>query len=137
MKDRAKCRLGKESRGIVAIDEDGEYCAGVIFDTWSVTSGQCHVVIENPMVLRRGFLHEVFCYFFNTCGKILLVGVTPSNNDAALRFNKKIGFREVYRIPNGHDYNVAQVIQEMRKDECRYLNHGQQQLRNTSRSVAA
>jgi hypothetical protein len=51
-----------------------------------------------------------------------MIGLTPSNNTKSLKFNKKLGFVEVFRIEDGFDEGVDYVIQELRKENCRWIN---------------
>ena len=56
-----------DTRGVVAIDSDtGRILAAGIADTFSHSSCQVHMWIRSPMVLRHGFLEEIFNYIFNT-----------------------------------------------------------------------
>ena len=108
------------SRGFIALRDNGDIDAGVAFDNWTKTSCGTHIAIENPFVLRHGFLEEVARYVFDVCDRKIIVGFTPGDNEAALRFNRKIGWVEIARIPDGQDHGVELVIQTMRPDQCRY-----------------
>ncbi len=119
---RASPELTRRTRGVVALDQNGIILACAVFDSFTYTSGQVHVAIANPIVIRHGFLEECFGYFFHECDKQILIGLTPANNEKSLKFNRHLGFREVYRVKNGWDYGVDYVVQEMHRDECRWLN---------------
>lgn len=108
-------------KGIVQVNDYMETVAAVGFDNWTMNSVQLHVWIPRPKELVRTFICEVFSYTFVTARKGLVVGLTPSNNAAALHFNKKIGFKEVYRMRDAWDVGVDIVAQEMRKENCRWL----------------
>lgn len=95
--------------------------AAVVLDSWSANSCLSHVVIEDPIALRHGLLETTCLYVFNVKGLGLLTGLTPADNLKALKFNKSVGFRETYRISNGYKPGVDFVLQEMRKDECRWI----------------
>lgn len=119
---RASPELTSRTRGVVAQSETGTILAAAVFDSWTYTSGQVHVAIENVAAIRHGFVYECMDYFFNTCDKKVLIGLTPSNNVKSLKFNRHLGFREVYRVKDGYDYGVDYVVQELRKEECRWIN---------------
>lgn len=121
--EHAGCKPCVDSKNVVLLLK-GKIVAGVQFDSWTETTAQVHVAIKNPMALRHHFLEEVFTYFFVTCGKLRLLGLTPADNAKALRFNKRIGLRETYRIKDGHAEGVDLVLQEMTRDECRWIEHG-------------
>ena len=78
------------------------------------------------MLFRHGFAEEVFNYIFNTAGRGVVIGVTPADNAPALKFNKHIGLVELYRIKDGYAQGVDYVVQELRKENCRYIEHGKE-----------
>ena len=103
-------------KGIVAW-RDQEILAMVLLDTWSKNSCQIHVAIDSPIVLRHGYKEEVLDYVFQTCDRGMIIGVTPSDNKKALKFNDHIGFVEVYRIKDAHEVGIDLVVQELRKED--------------------
>ena len=123
--ERAKCSLCEDTKGIVAYLGD-KIVAIVALDSWSYNSVTIHIAVEDPYVFRHGFAEECFNYIFNTCGKGVLIGVTPANNEVALKFNRHVGLVEIYRISDGYDLGIDYVVQELRKEDCRYIEHGQE-----------
>lgn len=113
--------LCEDTTGIVAVRKDTRVAAAV-FDSWSPNSCLAHLIIQDPFVLRHGFLHEAFKFVFLTKGRGLMTGLTPANNLKALKLNRHIGFREVCRIPDGHKPGIDSVLQIMTRDECRWIN---------------
>lgn len=118
--DRTGLNLSLGFRAIEAVDEAGRIHGMVGYDDWTPNSVQMHVAIENPAA-TRSLLRHAFQYPFKEAGRGLVVGVTPGHLARALKFNKSIGFREVYRIKDGWTPGTDIVIQEMRRDECRWL----------------
>jgi hypothetical protein len=112
-----------DTRGIVARDDHGDIAAICTIDTWSPNSCQMHIWIKNPMVLRRGFVEEVFGFVFGS-GRNKVICVMPSNNYAVIKFNRKIGFTELFRIKDGYDVGIDYVITELKREDCRYIDHG-------------
>ena len=113
--------LCEDTDGLVAV-RDGALVAALIFDSFSYNSCHAHVVIKDPLVIRAGLLYWAFNYAYNIRGVNLVTGLTPADNTEALRFARKVGFKEVYRVPEGYKPGVDYVLQEMRKDECRWLH---------------
>jgi hypothetical protein len=108
-------------RAIGQFDDDFSIIAATGYDGWTPNSVQIHVWIPQPKKLVRKFIQEAFRYPFEITGRGLVVGLTPSNNAAALHFNRKIGFKEVYRMKDAWDVGVDVVAQELRKENCRWL----------------
>lgn len=111
-----------ELKGIVALDDSGTLVAAGMFDSWTFSSCQMHIYIKNPFVLKHGFAEELFNYAFNTCGKTVVIGVTPADNERALKFVKNIGLEEILRIRDGYKEGVAQVITQLRREDCRWID---------------
>lgn len=122
---KAQCCYCEDTKGIVAYRE-GEVVAAVALDSWSHNSVSIHIAITAPLVLKNGFAEEVFNYIFNTTGRRVVIGITPADNLAALKFNRHIGLVEVYRIKDGYAQGVDYVVQEIRKENCRYIEHGKE-----------
>lgn len=110
--------LAEDIRGIVAVDLDKqERVAAIVLYGWTANSVMAHVVIKNPMVLRHGLIEEFKNYVFNTCGRGIVIGVVPSDNHKALRFDSHLGFKEVYRVKDGYEVGNDMVVMEMRNGQ--------------------
>lgn len=108
-------------RGIVQVDDCFEIVAAVGYDNWTPNSVQMHIWIPQPAKIGRFFVREGFRYPFEIGNKGLVIGLTPGNNAAALNFNKRVGFKEVYRMKDAWEAGVDVVVQEMRREDCRWL----------------
>jgi len=117
---RANCNYCEDTKGIVAW-KDGSIQAAIVLDSWSFNAVTIHIAVENPLVFKHGFAEVCFVYIFNTCDKGVLIGITPADNKTALRFNRKIGLTEIYRVKDGYKVGVDYVVQELRKEDCKYL----------------
>lgn len=91
--------------------------AVILYDQWTQNSVCVHSYIP-PHSLTRGFLREMFRYPYEAVEWV--IGVTPGDNEAALRFNKHIGFKEIYRLRDGFAPGVDNVFQTVHRSECRY-----------------
>jgi RimJ/RimL family protein N-acetyltransferase len=114
-----------DTTGLVAVDMDKNETIGVvIFDSWTVNSVQAHIIIDNPMVLRHGFLEEAFDFAFNPkrSDRKIITGLVKSNNKAAQKFDKHIGFEERYRIKDGFSDGVDLIHYEINRDNCRWFS---------------
>lgn len=124
--DRAECNACSDTKGIVAYNEEGMLVAAIALDSWSYNSVAIHVAIEDKWVFRHGFAEECFNYIFNVCERGILLGATPSNNEKALKFNRHLGLKPIYTIKDGYAVGVDYIVQELRKEDCRYIEHGQE-----------
>lgn len=111
-------RLCEDTRGILALDEQsGSIVAAVILDNWTHTAVQMHQWVGHPMVLRHGWLEEIYQFVFQDAGRDIIIGLVPGNNEKALKFNEHLGFKEVYRIKEGFGPDEDYVIMEGRRED--------------------
>jgi len=113
-------------RCIANVTPAGRILGVVGFDGWNDASCQMHVAGVGNWVTRE-LLHAVFDYPFNKAGLKVVLGLVPSGNDRALKFNRHLGFTEVARIPDAHP-DGALVLLQMRRENCKFLRtrHGQE-----------
>lgn len=109
----------EDTKGIVA-EKDGEPIGAAILDSWTYNSVQIHVGVVNPICMRR-LPYEVANYVFNTAGRKMIIGLTPSDKTKAMRLNEHLGFKEVMRIPDAYADGIDYVVYHMKKEDCKYL----------------
>ena len=119
--DRTHVIACEDSQGLVVRQEDGVIAAMAVFDSFSPDGCSAHWAIENPMVLRHGFVQEVARHLFVTCKRQRIFGLVPSNNKKALKFARHIGMREVARIPHAMGEGIDYIVMTMTREECRWL----------------
>ena len=79
-----------------------------------------HVVIQDPRAMSPRVVRDAFAFPFEKCGLEAVLGMVDSTNDAALDFDRRLGFTEIARIPNG-GLEGDLVIFRMTRAECRWL----------------
>jgi hypothetical protein len=119
---RAGCAPTGRFKAIEAVDETGRILAMVGYDHWGKPGGavEMHVAVDDVravLPLRR----PAFAYPFLEVGMGIAWGRVRSDNAKALRLDRALGFREVFRGEGWMAPGVDAVIMEMRRDECRWL----------------
>lgn len=99
---------------------DGEIAGGVIFQNYTGKSIAIHVASWLPRWVTKDLLWIVFDYPFNQLGVDVLFGQVPENNHEAIRFNTKLGFREIGRIADVYP-DGGMVLMRMDKSDCRHI----------------
>lgn len=112
-------------RGVAQRGEDGTLEACILYDTWTENSVQVHSYIREGCRPSRLWLREIFRFPFEN-GRDLIIGLTPSYNEKALRFNKHIGFTVKYVQKDGFAKGVDNVLQEIRESECKWYKRTSQ-----------
>lgn len=79
-----------------------------------------HVVIQKPEALTPRIVREAFEFPFVVCGCVAVLGMVDSLNDAALDFDRRLGFKEIDRI-EGAGLDGDLVILRMLRSDCRWL----------------
>jgi hypothetical protein len=102
------------------VDDDYRLRAGVVYDGYNGASIQMHVAAEGKHWLNREFLWYAFHYPFEQLKVRAVIGVVPSNNAKALRFDLHLGFKEEARLRDTHPDGDL-IILVMRRADCRFL----------------
>ena len=121
IKARTQVIAMEDSQGLVVYNDDGSIAAGAVFDSFSPDGCMVHWAVDNPWVLRHGFLQEIARHLFVTCKRERIFGLVPSNNKKAIKFDLHVGMREVARIPHALGEGVDYIVMTMTKAECRWL----------------
>lgn len=79
-----------------------------------------HTVIQNPAALTRKIVREAFEYPFNVCNCVAVLALVDSTNGAALNFDRKLGFIEIARVPDG-GLDGDLIVMQMLRGACRWL----------------
>jgi RimJ/RimL family protein N-acetyltransferase len=116
------CHLVEDTGGLVAIDRHGEYAAAMIADSFTDTACATHITVVNPFVLRHRFLQAAAHMLFLNAKRHVIVCMTAANNEKAMRFNRRIGWQEIYRVRDGFQFGVDMVMFEMRREQCPWLS---------------
>lgn len=82
---------------------------------------QMHVVNMEGKTTPRKLIWAAFDYPFNQAGREVVFGVLNSENPRAVEYDKKLGFKEVHRIPGVHDDGGDIVLLQMNKADCRWI----------------
>ena len=109
-----------DSEGMMAY-HNGKIVAACVADSFSAVGCNVHYGIENPMVIKHGFIHKIAHHLFIERGRTVIFGLVPASNLKALKLDKHIGFVEEARLREAYDVGVDLVILRMDKASCRWL----------------
>ena len=79
-----------------------------------------HSVITRPNMVTPGVVRSTFHYPFVVCNLEAVLALVDSTNEAAMRFDTRLGFKHVHTVPNGGTEGDLNVLQMLRS-ECRWL----------------
>lgn len=99
---------------------NGKLVGVVGYDNYNGASIMAHTHGEGNW-LTREFLRVMFHYPFVVCGVNVIIGLVPSGNARAIKFNKHLGFTTQLKIPGAHP-DGSLVVMTMTRRECRYLH---------------
>lgn len=116
-------------------ERNGQLTAGVLVDHYNGASACLHVAGDGKKWLTREFLYFVFGYVFEQLKLNVVIGLVPSWNTQALRFDLHLGFVEKCRIP-GAVPDGDLVILTMTRGQCRWSRSFQNGWKKQSTSGA-
>ena len=114
-------------RCIGNLSAEGGIIGVVGYDGFNGASAQMHSAGDGNWV-TRDLLFAAFDYPFNVCKLNMVLGLLPSGNTQAIKFNTHLGFRTVLDLPGAHP-DGSLIVMVMERRECRFLKrkaHGQE-----------
>jgi hypothetical protein len=105
---------------IKAVDNAGVIRGMVGYDCWTKNSCETHMAVDSPIVWRS-LVTPAFHYPLEQIGVGILLAIIPAWNARSLQLVRRFGFRETYRVKDGYDVGVDNILFEMRRGECRWL----------------
>lgn len=90
------------------------------YDGWTDGSVVMHQWIKSPRYVGKDILHEAFRYPFQIAKLQTVIATVRSDNEAALKFDKGIGFEELCVIPNAYGPGVHSHVLHMPRHKNRW-----------------
>jgi RimJ/RimL family protein N-acetyltransferase len=125
-KDKTHAIICEDSQGVMAYDGE-KFVACAIFDSFTVDACNVHWAIDNPFVLRHGFLNAICEHIFNNLGRDRIFGLVPSDNKKAIKLDLHIGMECVATVPDAFAKGVDYIVMRMDKENCRWLTKPHEQ----------
>ena len=91
------------------------------YDSFVGKTCQIHTANLGLKSMPRMLIWAGFDYPFNRCGIETVISTVNSNNDRAMTYNSKLGFKEVFRFEKCHDDDGDIVVFKMNKADCRWI----------------
>ncbi len=82
-----------------------------------------HDAIDDPTVIDRTFVREIFKYPFEQCGVKYILAMVDSANERALSINRRIGFKEILRLDGAGLEGPDMILLQLDAASCRYLRN--------------
>lgn len=115
---RGVCHLAPLPPGMPVHMDDVAVAVG--YNAFIGRSCCMHVVVNKPEHLNRAMVRQAFEFPFITCGCEVVFGLVDSTNQAAIDFDKRLGFKESLRIAHaGIEGDL--VLLTMTRAQCKWL----------------
>lgn len=127
LEKRAGCGLSSKSSAVKVCDSEGCIHGMVGYDNWTDTCVTVHMAVDTPIAWRR-LLPVVYWYPFVQMQRRMAIGMAGADNLRALEMQRRLGFKEIYRLKDGWSEGVDLVCVRLDRDEPsiqRWL-HGRQ-----------
>jgi hypothetical protein len=115
-------KYSEDLRLLARLNADMAICGVVAYNGFVGKVCTMHVAgDETRRWIDRQYLYLAFHYPFEVCKLNTIIAPVGAKNASALRLDRKLGFRDVYRIKNGWDENEDLILLEMKRIDCRWL----------------
>jgi RimJ/RimL family protein N-acetyltransferase len=108
------------------VDKDNEIEWVIGYTAFIGKTCQMHVVNLKGKATPRELLFGAFDYPFNFLGIEKAFGVVNSKNENAMKYDQKLGFKEVQRFEGMHDDGGDIVLFAMDKADCKWIREHKQ-----------
>lgn len=108
-------------QAILWVNKDNEIEWIIGYTAWIGKTCQMHVVNVKGKTTPRELIFSAFDYPFNYCGIEKVFGVVNSKNEHAMKYDQKLGFKEVQRFNGVHDDGGDIVLFAMDKADCKWI----------------
>lgn len=102
---------------------NGELRAVAVFCEFQGNMCTFHLCGTGSHWMSKEFLWAMFDYPFEKLGLKVILAIIAGSNEKSLRLGRKLGFKELGRIPEALD-DGGLVIFTMRPTDCRWLTLG-------------
>lgn len=123
------------ARGI-GLSNDGELCAGVVYEDWNGVNVVCHIASEGRIWATRWYLGIIFDYPFVQLGVNRITVAVGEGNKDSRRFVEHLGFTREANLTGAHPTGDL-IIYRMWKTDCRFLREPYANLHARSLRLAA
>lgn|GEM_PF-1963670 len=115
-------RSTKDMRAILWVNNESKIVEWVVaYDGFIGKTCQMHVVNLMGKMTPKQLLWAAFDYPFNQAGLSCVMGIVNSRNTDAMRYDTKLGFKEINRLKGMHDNGGDIVLLTMQKADCRWI----------------
>jgi hypothetical protein len=108
---------------VISVHRDGQIVGGVVYSLFLKTAILLHMAGSEDNWATRDFLWVVYDFPFNVLGVTWCLGLVDATNTRALDIDKRMGFREIARLPAILDDGADLIILGMQRHECWVLNN--------------
>ena len=108
-------------KALFLVDKNGEIDWVIGYTAFIGKTCQMHVVNLTNKPVNKELVFAAFDYPFNYLGVEKALGIVNSNNEKAMKFDQKLGFKEVHRFVGMHDDGGDIVVFSMDKSDCKWI----------------
>ena len=100
---------------LCAVDDSGRIVGQFAGQGWTPNSVIVAIAVDEPIALRP-LLSEAFRWVFVQAKRGVAFATILATNERSIRLCKRLGFREVCRVENGHAVGVDMVLMQLRRE---------------------
>lgn len=106
----------------IGLEENGDLIAGVVYNEFNGVNLCAHIAGVGKRWMTREYLWTIFDYAFNQCKVKRVTGFVEDENIAALRLDKKLGFKYEGRLKDAYVNGDILILVCRREDAQKWLD---------------
>ena len=118
--DDFRCVMFIANRHLGLVTKMEHVGAAFAFSNFCGRTASFHVVVQDPAMVTKKVLREVFSYAFVVCGLEALVATIDSTNVKSANFAKKVGGTLIHTIKDG-GLDGDMLYFQMLKSDCIWI----------------
>ena len=117
--------MSDDFNAIGRINTENKLMGVVVYNGFNGLTCSMHNAGDGNWISRE-FLKVAFHYPFVECGLNHILVTVAADNERAMKLDKHLGFRVLFRVRHGWARNVDTVVLGMARHECRWVEQEKQ-----------
>lgn len=102
-------------------DETHEFLGGVVYNHFTPTNCEVHVVAANPRFATRRTIPGFFAYPFVQLGLRRITGIVRTDNHRSIEGARRLGFRVEGLLRDWYAKDQHGILLGMTREECKWV----------------
>ena len=111
----------KDFRAFATVSATGDLLGAVALNNWWGRVCTAHIASVGGHWGNRELIWRTFDFVFRYADRRAIIAPVQASNERALKVNKKLGFKEASRVPDGWADGDDLIFMQLLREDCRWL----------------